>query len=314
MTHHCLHKYITGNTTPEESRQVAEWVKADAKNMEELTALRRLYDVLVWQDSANPALGTAEWKQKRLGRVFAWAASAVAVVALLIAGGGLWVSYVKRQMPAIVMQTMRVPAGQRAELILADETSVWLNAGSTLTFPNIFPDDGRRVILDGEAYFDVRPDEGKPFIVETPSYDVRVLGTEFNVLAYRKSPLFEVSLLRGGVEVYAGDAPPVRLEPQTKVYQANHRLVKERITHYDYLLWKDGLICFDDESIDAMISKLELYYDVRILVQSETFKRERYTGKFRTKDGIDHILKVFQLKEKFTYDKDDEKNLILIHD
>jgi ferric-dicitrate binding protein FerR (iron transport regulator) len=211
------------------------------------------------------------------------------------------------------MQTIHIPAGQRAELILADGTNVWLNASSTLIFPNIFPPDKRIVALDGEAYFVVTENSEKPFIVETPFYDITVLGTEFNVLSYSDSPLFEVSLLRGSVEVCSENkSQAVRIEPQTRVYRKDNRLITETINNYNYLLWKDGLICFDDESIDHMITKLELYYGVRIVVRNESFKKQKYTGKFQTKDGIEHIMKVFQLKEKFTYEKDDEKNMIII--
>ncbi|MDR2117906.1 MAG: DUF4974 domain-containing protein, partial [Tannerellaceae bacterium] len=84
------------------------------------------------------------------------------------------------------------------------------------------------------------------------------------------------------------------------------------IENRDPYLWKEGLICFDDEPVNGMISKLELYYDVKITVRNESFKKQKYTGKFRTRDGIEHILKVFQLKDRFTYEKDDERNIITI--
>jgi ferric-dicitrate binding protein FerR (iron transport regulator) len=228
-------------------------------------------------------------------------------------GGSIYVSHIRRQIPEVVMQTIHVPPGQRVELILADHTSVWLNAGSTFTFPNVFSVDSREVVLDGEAYFNVRKNAGQPFTVKTSSYNITVLGTEFNVLAYNRSSLFEVSLFNGSVDVYSENGnKKIRLEPNTKVYLSNNRFIKEYISNYNQYLWKDGLICFDDEQVEGMISKLELYYDVKITVQNNSFKKQKYTGKFRTKDGIEHILKVFQLKDKFSYEKDDEKNIITI--
>ena len=99
------------------------------------------------------------------------------------------------------MQTVIVPAGQRAELLLADGTKVWLNSRSKLKFPDRFQKDARKVELDGEGYFEVTHQEEAPFTVHTSKYDVKVLGTEFNVKAYKDKEQFETSLLKGSVEV-----------------------------------------------------------------------------------------------------------------
>jgi ferric-dicitrate binding protein FerR (iron transport regulator) len=167
--------------------------------------------------------------------------------------------------------------------------------------------------LDGEGYFNVKKDEQRPFIVKAPSYDVKVLSTEFNVLDYAKSSLFEVSLLKGNVEVLSKDkSKRIKLEPNTMAYLSAGKLIKKTMDNYNHLFWKDGLISFDDEPVEKMINKLELYYDVNIIIQNAAVAKQKYTGKFRTKDGIEHILKVFQLKDKFTYEKDDETNTIII--
>ncbi|NJO69319.1 MAG: FecR domain-containing protein, partial [Bacteroidetes bacterium] len=87
--------------------------------------------------------------------------------------------------------TIEVPIGQRTFLTLADGTKVWLNAKTRFTFPNHFNRDNRTVKLDGEAIFDVVHNQDAPFIVETQKYNVKVLGTEFNVYAYNQSNSFE---------------------------------------------------------------------------------------------------------------------------
>ncbi len=167
--------------------------------------------------------------------------------------------------------------------------------------------------MDGEGYFDVAKDAEKPFTVKTEKYDIRVLGTEFNVTAYSASSNFETSLLKGSVEVSSSDThTTVRLEPNTRTYIENGKLKKGIIEHDTYFLWKEGLICFYDEPVGKMIEKLELYYDVKIDVQNKELLRNRYSGKFRTKDGVEHVLKVLQLKNKFTYTKDNDLNLIII--
>ena len=92
-----------------------------------------------------------------------------------------------------------------------------------------------------------------------------------------------------------------------------NRLVKGRIKEVDYFLWREGLLCFNDISVRDMIEKLKLYYGVDIVVNNTRILKNRYTGKFRTKDGVEHVLKVLRLNNKFTYTKDDETNVITIN-
>ena len=99
-----------------------------------------------------------------------------------------------------------VPAGQRVELVLEDGTRVWLNSKSKLTYPTSFGKKEREVILDGEGYFEVTKNEKAPFIVKTHKYDIKVLGTTFNISAYQnKLSAFETSLLEGAVEVFSSN-------------------------------------------------------------------------------------------------------------
>ena len=92
-----------------------------------------------------------------------------------------------------------------------------------------------------------------------------------------------------------------------------NRLVKGRIKEVDYFLWREGLLCFNDISVRDMIEKLKLYYGVDIVVNNTRILKNRYTGKFRTKDGVEHVLKVLKLNNKFTYTKNDETNVITIN-
>lgn len=313
MEQELLNRYLEGVASPEEKVQVMRWVEQDEKNKSELLAMHRLYDVTVWQRTGEQGGRWPEKSVRRIGPVAAAIAGMAASLLLFLGVGWRYVRSTNRQASGSAVQTLHVPPGQRAELTLADGTGVWLNAGSTLTFPAHFPASAREVCLDGEGYFSVTKNERKPFIVKTSAYRIRVLGTEFNVRAYAGSPLFGVSLLKGAVEVYADStAQQVSLEPGTRVYVENDRLKKDSIRHYEHLLWKEGIIGFDDEPVERMIELLELYFDTEIRVENESFKQKKYTGKFRAKDGIEHILNVLQLNTRFVYEKDEERNVITI--
>lgn len=183
------------------------------------------------------------------------------------------------------VQTVTVPAGQRASLILADGTTVWLNSNSTLKYPaNGFHSKNRKVTLEGEGYFEVAHDEKHPFIVETEKYDIRVLGTTFNVSAYPNSDMFETSLIEGKVTVYQPDTQhEVTLKPHEKVEAKNGKLYKETFSSDNDFLWRMGIYSFKDEPLETVFKKLEQYYEVKIINKNEEIASRPCTGKFRRK-------------------------------
>lgn len=312
-----LKRYICGEVSTEEKERIACWLDENPENRRELLTLRKLYDISLWKEkempvAVSPAGGkSARWKFRlNVGRLIGEMVKVAAFVCLGFWGAGRLIS---PPSPAVAMQTVRVPAGQRVELTLADGTCVWLNAHSTLKFPEHFTAESRRVELDGEGYFSVRADKKSPFIVQTEQYAVRVLGTEFNVKAYRHSDRFETALVKGSVEVaLPGKKEGLRLQPNDILSVEKGKVERSRLTDLDYFKWKEGLFCFRDETIGEVIEKLQFYYDVRIEVRNRSLLSYRYSGKFRIKDGIEHVLKVLQLKHAFTYTKNEKENLIII--
>lgn len=303
-----LMKYIKGETTPEEREKVVRWLDEDPEHIHQYRSLRKLYDISLWSPIEE---NLQEEKQTRtLKPVWIEFLKVAAVILITFLGTKAFFDW--KEDP-VKMQTVIVPAGQRAELLLADGTKVWLNSRSKLKFPDRFQKDARNVELDGEGYFEVTHKEEAPFTVHTSRYDVKVLGTEFNVKAYNSKNQFEASLLKGSVEVSnMNKSQVVRLRPDEQVISDGSQLIRSVILDKNYFRWKEGLLCLDDESIGGLIDKLELYYDVKIIVQQASLMKYHYSGKFRISDGVEHVLKVLQLKHKFTYTKDEEQNLIII--
>ena len=303
-----LMKYIKGETTPEEREKVVRWLDEDPEHMHQYRSLRKLYDISLW----SPIEETRqEEKQTRTFKPV-WIEFLKVAAVILITFLGTKAFFDWKDEP-VKMQTVIVPAGQRAELLLTDGTKVWLNSRSKFKFPDRFQKDARNVELDGEGYFEVTHQEDAPFTVHTSKYDVKVLGTEFNVKAYNSKNQFEASLLKGSVEVSnMNKSQVVRLRPDEQVISDGSQLIRSVILDKNYFRWKEGLLCLDDESIGGLIDKLELYYDVKIIVQQASLMKYHYSGKFRISDGVEHVLKVLQLKHKFTYTKDEELNQIII--
>lgn len=303
-----LQRYIKGDASEEEKQRIIRWLEESPENMHEYMALRKLYDISVWHADTCPV--NRQTQKVYLRRIIVETLKIAAI--LLIGFAGAWHLF-SRQPDAPSMQTVHVPSGQRAELTLSDGTKVWLNARSTLIFPSHFNDRNRKVQLDGEGYFTVTRNEAAPFTVQTARYDIRVLGTEFNVKAYKDSPLFETALLKGSVVVETPDRKQtLRLQPNQIASAHNGQLSTASIPDYNYFRWKDGIFCFENETIENLIEKIQLYYDVKIEVKNTALLPYRYSGKFRIKDGIEHVLKVLQLKHNFTYTKNEDLNLITI--
>lgn len=316
MNTELLLKYIDGDCTDQEKVTITRWLDSDSENMREFLALRKLHDITIWQTSP-----VAKSALKPKGNISFWSWKPIYTEALKIAAVLLVAILVSRFLfpdykpeNSIAMQTIHVPAGQRAEITLVDGTKVWLNAKTTFTFPNYFSESSRNVILDGEGFFDVASNKLKPFIVKTEKYDIKVWGTKFNLMSYSGKGIFETSLLEGSVEILkSGGSKGILIKPDERIFQENNQLVISPITDTNHFLWKEGIISFNDESFPEMANELELYFDLHIEIKNEKILNYRCTGKFRTKDGVEHILKVLQLSNTFSFKIDEKTNTITIN-
>lgn len=311
MNKELLHTYFSGESNQEEEAQIMNWAEASPENHRQYLEERKLWNAMLIHYTKKD---TAPSVQSNHIQLNIWKViSVAATVATLIAMSWIYIHdfRVDRKMQAVI-----VPAGQRVQLVLEDGTRVWLNSKSKLTYPASFGNDTREVTLDGEGFFEVTRNEEKPFIVKTHKYDVKVLGTTFNVYAYNtKSSSFETSLLHGSVDVISTENSNshVLLKPHEKVTEENGILQKSTIDNLDRYRWKDGLICLDDEPFEDLMKKFSVYYDIHIKIENPTVRDYRCTGKFRQSDGVEYALKVIQKDLKFSYTRDDESNTIVIH-
>lgn len=311
-----LLKYIHGACTESEKELVVKWLDSDPDNLKEYLALRKLNDITIWQDfqdkQADKQLSEKKLPKRKSFVFEILKIAAVFILSLLVVK--YYNSETKLPEPLVVSQTLHVPAGQRAEITLEDGTKVWLNANTTLIFPNRFSAKSREVKLDGEGFFEVTSSKSRPFIVNTDKYDVKVWGTKFNLKAYSKTGNFATSLIEGSVEVLGREnSKGVLLKPNQCASSLSKGEVKVApIEDMNHFLWKDGIIYFDNLSFSEMVSKLELYFDISIEVRNKNILVYHCTGKFRTKDGIEHILEVLKLRNKFNYNIDYKQNKITI--
>ncbi|NGM62644.1 FecR family protein [Sphingobacterium sp. SGG-5] len=199
------------------------------------------------------------------------------------------------------------PKGQSSKVLLIDGTEVWLNSGSSLTYPRSFSGKERRVKLTGEGYFEVAHNKEKPFYVETEKGPlIRVLGTSFNVSAYKGENKTTTTLITGLVRL-TGDHHNLLLKPSEQVIASHNDRIfhKKQVNVNDFISWKDGYFSFNGQSVPEILAEVRRWYNIQ-QIDYTYMPEERFTGTFkRTKSLRSLLLKLekisnvkFEIKER----------------
>lgn len=303
MKKETLYRFFDGTATFYEEQQVKEWVEQTDDNLTTLLKARKEFDTIL-------LAGNKASLSKRYSASRAWIIGLSAAVVAILTISVIYLFFNQEQSENY--NTLIVPPGQRINLILSDNTNLWLNANTKLRYPTEFSKDNRTVFLDGEAYFEVSEDHSNPFIVKTAQGDVRVTGTTFNVEAYSQYNSFNTSLFEGGVDIYRDEEKLITLLPNQKSTCQNNQLVISKIEDSDIYLWREGLIAFKNKELEEILNTLEKYFNVEIQISATNLPKHTYTGKFRQSDGVGYALRVLQRSIRFTYDRNEETGVIYV--
>lgn len=314
MEKETLYLFFEGKTSPEQDSEIRSWVESSEDNRKEFFHERKIFDAMIVlpQSQECEVLIKNNYKAPSF-RIFYRRFMKIAAVAIFTLSAILFVQYRISDSKQIIYNTIRVPAGQRSNVILSDGTNIWLNALSTLKYPSVFKKGKREILLDGEAYLEVAHNKDAPFIVHTRKCNVQVLGTKFNIEAYSKSNKFETSLIEGSVKVSLArdNSRSVILSPNMKVDLLGGIFVVSTIDDIEQYRWKDGLICFRDYTFSEIMSTFEKYFDVKIKVLKPSVKSFACTGKFRQSEGIDYAFRVLQKEIAFKFKRDNINNSVI---
>ena len=322
-----IYKYFYEELSPEERVSLLRDVEADEELKMQFAEYQNMYALLnLGHQVENREVGKHKFNQfvsrKHRGvRLKLWSRrfSYAAVITLLVVSSSIltywyvWNS-LQQDLSANIMNTLYTPAGQRAQLVLQDGTEVWLNAKSKLVYPAQFVGKERRVTVEGEAFFNVAKNPSKPFIVSTQDVDMKVLGTQFNVFCYPDAGYIQTSLLEGSVKVFFPNKENegVILKPDQQVTVSQGEMHVSPINLEDHFLWREGIYAFENEPLIEILKKMELYYDVRIVVKDTSLFNDTYTGKFRQRDSLDDVFRVLQQIRRFKIEKDKDRNIITL--
>lgn len=191
--------------------------------------------------------------------------------------------------------TISTPAGGQYQINLPDGTTVWLNALSSLRYPTIFNAAKRKVVLSGEAYFEVAKNPNQPFVVSTngagKAQDVTVLGTHFNINSYQNEVATKTTLLEGAVKITAL-AQDMVLKPGQQAI-LNHTLKVMNVDVTQAIDWKNGNFYFNDENIESIMRKLARWYDIDVVYQGQ-IPNVDFGGEISRGKKLSEVLKVLE--------------------
>jgi ferric-dicitrate binding protein FerR (iron transport regulator) len=311
MDRKTLHRFFEDNCTEDEITEVKTWMETSASNEEAFYRESAVFDVS--NVLGDEVLSSARMLKGSRIRVLAKESLKIAATIFIVLSCALLWQYSGKQNTEQSESIVNVPAGKNANLVLPDGTKVWLNARTTIKYSSFSGGKKRDVYLDGEAYFEVVPDAEKPFIVHAKMYDIRVLGTKFNVDAYSFHSDFVVSLLEGSLNINSSqNTDGLLLKPSRMAYLENNTLRSVPITDYNAYRWREGLICFDNILFPELMKLFEKYYDIDISIENNLVKDYVCTGKFRQTDGIDYALNILMKDIKFKYKREENTNIIHI--
>lgn len=180
--------------------------------------------------------------------------------------------------------------GKTTTISLEDGSKISLNSNSTLKYPQHFATDKREVELEGEGFFEISKDKDRPFTVKTSKLSTKVLGTKFNISAYRNIADVSVALVEGSVEVQLADkSGKLILKPnEMATVNINNRIEKTTFDHKAITEWQTGAISFENASFENVASKIYNAYGITLLNKTGD-KNWQYSGSFTKTDYISII-------------------------
>ncbi len=208
--------------------------------------------------------------------------------------------------------TAKAPAGSVSEMVLPDGTGISLNAGSELKYATENGEKIREVYLVGEAWFEVEKSDEIPFIVHTPFYDVRVMGTRFNVKAYQDDNEVITTLEEGSVQVESGQnlriEKNVLLKPgeQLVYHKIDNVLKVNKVDTEVYTSWRNNKLIFINMNLKELIVLLERRYGVDIEVADQSILKYHYDGTIKNETIIE-VLNILQATLPINYSINNQK-------
>lgn len=286
-----LHKFNAGKCTDEELQllqQLMHNLDTDAEADDKIQALKQP----LWERIEKQTINRG--KVRRLNTVWLKVAAAVLVA---VCAGLFYSKLAQRKPEQLVYQVITAPKGSMKQVMLPDSTTVQLNAGTSIKFPVTFSTAKREVtLINGEAFFDVKHDASKPFLVHTAQVTTQVLGTSFNIKFYKELPDIQVFVNSGKVEVHDQKHTLGFYTPQQQLTYNKHTqsFTREQVAGDHSLSWMHDELILDNVSFKEITVYLQNRYSVNFKYVGKRLSQQHYSVRFSNKLNINQLLDILQ--------------------
>lgn len=325
-TEKLIAKHLSGEATPQENQAFRQWINSNNQNKTDFNKI-----ALSYQLSKGKTLHSQKSKvfaniQQKIyvdheiridkkqnsinRRLKAWMSVAASIIVLISLG----LFYYTNSNSSLVQESVHEqlvvksnPAGQKSKVFLPDGSIVWLNSESSISYESEFNDSSRHIHLNGEAFFEVKKDNARPFVVYSGTVSTTALGTAFNINAFNKNNI-TVSLTHGKVNVKANH---IQGSPQGLIINAGEGVVynadnknpinKIIINPSTVMLWRDGLLHLKNSSLQETITKLERWYGVEIKLNNKPIEMWNANGLFDN-EYLENVLRSLSFSQDFNYE------------
>lgn len=320
-------RYLSGSLDREAFTGLKRWASASEENRD---YVRR--QVEVWFSSGIPGdthvfdkdkafelfrkrISETEGRSKQVRNLpwKTWLRVAAVILILVLPMLGYWQGKeaVKQTFADIAVEA---PMGARTKLYLPDGTLVWLNAGSKIVYSQGFGVDDRRLVMEGEGYFEVVRNEQIPFEINTKEVNLRVLGTKFNFRNYPDDEEVTVNLMEGKVALHneVKSMPELYLEPDEKMVmnKATGNMVKSKAKAARSNVWINDELFFDEALLEDIAKRLERSYNVKVEV-ADSLRNRRFYGSFKVQGNtIEEVLSTMASTNQMRYRYENEKYIL----
>lgn len=306
MKESTLIKYISGQATYEEKKEVLDWIEESQENRQKYNRLKNLWVISSMPQQKSSAQEAREFVQhlQHKKRVLPFISYSIAASMLLLVAFMAWTkintpkaeeSFIAS--PQITQHSFYTNKGVKGQVTLPDGSVIWLNSDSKVNYPSTFSGDYRKIIFSGEGFFNIVPNPEKPMIIQLEhNLQIEVKGTTFNLSSYKNDDKISALLLSGNISVkrtHNNKQEEITIQPNERIeiQKTKERTATINIpaTTFPIIGWKEGWLIFNETPIADVLKKLERWHGISFKVEDPDLLKQKFTAKFH-EESISQIL------------------------
>ncbi|WP_106831305.1 FecR family protein [Parabacteroides pacaensis] len=309
--------YLTEEISTEEQASLLKWLEESDENKRYFRTLKDVYDLGHMDLDMQRSEVDVQWA-KFLNKIFPYRMNNpehfrtllmryVAIFLLGLVCMGIINRWQKKEELVQGITKIETGVGERSKIYMPDGSTVWVNACSSITYDHTFGIAERIVDMKGEAYFEVKKDKTRPFLVRTDKFTFRVTGTSFNVYSFEGEDEISIALIEGSVIVEHAAGKELLKPGEMFIYNKCHETTeRKKITPGSCISWRYGEMFFDEITFEDLAHRLERNFNVKFKFERSAIKEETLNGSFHKTESLETVLKVIgtSIPIKYIIDKD----------